>query len=151
MERNMVDPDAIKRLLERLQIGWAPQTHEIEPSVPQVDALNWQWNFENAGTIVPLGITCQTIDRQPRKTASVLYIDEHVRTFRGGNFLSVRLGRERESETHGRLIPHFLSSHSPKGKLIRVFHLAITAARYVHDHFSIRTAGWTSPERPSVH
>jgi hypothetical protein len=74
----MADSDAIKRLLERLQTGWAPQADEIEPAVPQVDALNWQWNFEDAGTIVPLGITYQTIDRQPRKTTGVLYIDEHM-------------------------------------------------------------------------
>jgi hypothetical protein len=74
----MADSDAIKRLLERLQSGWAPQADEIEPAVPQVDALNWQWNFEDAGTIVPLGITYQTIDRQPRKTAGVLYMDEHM-------------------------------------------------------------------------
>jgi hypothetical protein len=60
----MADSDAIKRLLERLQTGWAPQADEIQPAVPQVDALNWQWNFEDAGTIVPLGITYQTIDRQ---------------------------------------------------------------------------------------
>jgi hypothetical protein len=51
---------------------------KIEPAVPQVDALNWQWNFEDAGTIVPLGITYQTIDRQPRKTTGLLYIDEHM-------------------------------------------------------------------------
>jgi hypothetical protein len=75
----MADSDAIKRLLERLQTGWAPQADAIEP-LPQVDALSWQWNFEDAETIVPLGITYQTIDRQPRKTAGVLYIDEHRRT-----------------------------------------------------------------------
>ena len=39
----MADSDAIKRLLERLQTGWAPQADAIEPVVPQVDALNWQW------------------------------------------------------------------------------------------------------------
>jgi hypothetical protein len=66
--------DAIKRLLQRLQTGWAPRDAEIEPGVPQVD---WPWNFEDAGTIVPLGITYQTTDRQPRKTAGVLYMDEH--------------------------------------------------------------------------
>jgi hypothetical protein len=38
----VVDPDAIKRLLERPQTGWAPQSDEIEPGVPQVDALNQQ-------------------------------------------------------------------------------------------------------------
>ena len=71
----MAHSDAIKRLLQRLQTGWAPRADKIEPAVPQVDALNWQWNFEDAGTIVPLGITYQTIDRQPHKT-TVLYIDE---------------------------------------------------------------------------
>lgn len=73
----MADGDAIKRLLERLQTGWAPQADEIEPAL-QFDALNWQWNCEDARTIVPLGIMYQTIDRQPHKTASVLYIDEHM-------------------------------------------------------------------------
>ena len=77
-EGMMADSDAIKRLLERLQNGWAPQADEIEPAVSQVDALIWQRNVEDAGTIVPLGITYQTIDRQPRKTGSVLYIDEHL-------------------------------------------------------------------------
>src|SRR5438445_391650 len=67
LEGMMADSDAIKRLLERLQTGWAPQADEIGPVVRQVDALNWQWNFEDAGTIVPLGISYQTIDRQPRK------------------------------------------------------------------------------------
>ena len=56
-EGMMVDSDAIKRLLERLQTGWAPQADEMEPAVPQVDALNWQWNFEDAGTIVPRRLT----------------------------------------------------------------------------------------------
>jgi hypothetical protein len=74
----MADSDAIERLLERLETGWALQADEIEPAVPQVDAFNWQWNFEDAGTIVPLGITYQTIDRQPGKTTGVLYIDEHM-------------------------------------------------------------------------
>lgn len=41
-----------------------------------MDALNWQWDFEDVGTspwhYVP------TTDRQPRKTASVLYSDEHM-------------------------------------------------------------------------
>jgi hypothetical protein len=78
LEGMMADSDAIKRLLERLQTGWAPKADEIEPTVPQVDALNWQWNFEDAGTIVPLGITYQTIDRQPHKTTGVLYINEHM-------------------------------------------------------------------------
>jgi hypothetical protein len=73
----MADGDAIKRLLERLQTGWAPQADEIESAL-QFDALNWQWNFEGARTIVSLGIIYQTIDRQPRKTGSVLYIDEHM-------------------------------------------------------------------------
>jgi hypothetical protein len=73
----MAHSDAIKNLLQRLQTGWAPQGDEIEPAVPQVDALNWQWNFEDA-TIVPLGITYETIDWQPRKTTGVLYIDEHM-------------------------------------------------------------------------
>jgi hypothetical protein len=45
-----------------------PRPYEIEPAVPQVDALNWQWSFEDAGTIVPFGITYQTIDRHaPRE------------------------------------------------------------------------------------
>ena len=70
--------EAIQRLRERLETGWAPQTDEIDQSVPQVDALNWEWNFEDAGTIVPLGITYQTIDRQPRKTGPVIHIDEHM-------------------------------------------------------------------------
>ena len=74
----MADSDAIKRLLERLQSGWAPQADAIEPAVPQVDALNWQWNFEDAGTIVRLGVTYQMIDRRPRKTTGVLYIDDHM-------------------------------------------------------------------------
>jgi hypothetical protein len=78
LEGMMAHSDAIKNLLRRLQTGWAPRADEIEPAVPQVDALNWQWNFEDAGTIVPLGITYQTIDRQPRKTTGVLYIDEHM-------------------------------------------------------------------------
>jgi hypothetical protein len=34
--------------------------------------------LKDAGTILPLGITYQTIDRQPRKTTGVLYIDEHM-------------------------------------------------------------------------
>jgi hypothetical protein len=105
----MADLDAIKHLLERLQSGWVPQADAIEPAVPQVDALNWQWNFEGAGTIVPLGITYQTIDRQPRKTAGVLYMDEHM-TYAltvEGLFLAVPLGRER-GEIPGRLIPRFL-------------------------------------------
>src|SRR5258708_2583382 len=78
LEGMMADRDAVKRMLERLQTGWAPQADEIEPAVPQVDTLNWQWNFEDAGTIVPLGITYQMIDRQPQKTTGVLYIDEHM-------------------------------------------------------------------------
>jgi hypothetical protein len=74
----MVENGPIKGLLQRLQTGWAPQADQIEPAVPQVDALNWQWNFADAGTISPLGISYQTIDRQLRKTADVLYIDEHM-------------------------------------------------------------------------
>jgi hypothetical protein len=74
----MADRGAIKRLLQRLQNGWAPLADAIEPAVPQVDALNWQWNFEDARTIVPLGITYQTIDRQQRKTTGVLYIDDYM-------------------------------------------------------------------------
>ena len=70
--------EAIQRLRERLETGWAPQADEIDRSVPQVDALNWERNFEDAGTIVPLGITYQTIDRQPRKTGPVIHIDEHM-------------------------------------------------------------------------
>jgi hypothetical protein len=55
-------------MLQRLQSGWAAQAYEIEPAVPQVDALNWHWSFEDAGTIVPFGITYQTIDRHaPRE------------------------------------------------------------------------------------
>jgi hypothetical protein len=65
----MAHSDAMKRLLQRLQTGWAPRADEIEPAVPQVDALNWQWNFEGAGTIVPLGITYETLDR---KTSTAL-------------------------------------------------------------------------------
>jgi hypothetical protein len=68
----------MERLLERLETGWQPKADEIDPAVPQVDALNWQWNFENAGTIGSLGITYQTVDRQPRKTGPVIYIDKHM-------------------------------------------------------------------------
>jgi hypothetical protein len=74
----MARSDAVKRLLERLRSGWTPKAEEIEPAVPQVDALNWQWNFEDAETIVPLGITYQTLDRLTRKTTGVLYINEHM-------------------------------------------------------------------------
>jgi hypothetical protein len=74
----MADGDAIKRLHERLETGWHPMADGIDPAVPQVNALNWQWNFEQAGTIVPLGITYQTSDRQPRKTDPVIHIDDHM-------------------------------------------------------------------------
>jgi hypothetical protein len=63
--------NAIQRLLERLQTGWAPKANEIDPEVPQVDALNWDWS-DGAG------ITYQTMDRQPRKTGPVLHIDAHM-------------------------------------------------------------------------
>jgi hypothetical protein len=69
--------DAIERLLERLQTGWAPKADEIDRDVPQVDALNWGWNFEDSETIVPLGITYQTAERDMRKTGPVLHIDAH--------------------------------------------------------------------------
>jgi len=85
----MADSDAIKRLLERLQTGWAPQADEIELSVPQADALNWQWNFEDAGTIVPLGITYQ---KQKRKlmtgTAQAGLVNRQVAPLRRGLFIS---------------------------------------------------------------
>jgi hypothetical protein len=67
----------MERLLERLETGWQPKADEIDPAVPQVDALNWEWIFEDS-TIVPLGITYQTSDHQPRKTAPVIYIDKHM-------------------------------------------------------------------------
>jgi hypothetical protein len=70
--------EAVQRLRERLETGWQPKTDEIDAAVPQVGALNWQWNFEDAGTIVPLGITYQTSDRQPRKTGPVIHMDEHM-------------------------------------------------------------------------
>jgi hypothetical protein len=74
----MTDNHAIERMLERLQTGWAPKADEIDLAVPQTDALNWEWNFEDARTIVPLGITYQTMDRQPRKTGPLIHIDEHM-------------------------------------------------------------------------
>jgi hypothetical protein len=74
----MMMSDAIQRLRERLETGWKPKADEIDRAVPQVDALNWQWNFEESIKIVPLGITYQTIDGQPRKTGPVIYIDEHM-------------------------------------------------------------------------
>jgi chemotaxis regulatin CheY-phosphate phosphatase CheZ len=64
--------EAIQRLRERLETGWQPKADEIDMAVPQVDALNWEWNFEDSG------ITYQTIDRQPRKTGPVIHIDEHM-------------------------------------------------------------------------
>jgi hypothetical protein len=70
----MSDSDAIQRLRERLETGWQPKADEID--LPQVDALNWQWNFEDSMEIVPLGITYQTIDRHLRKTGPVIYIDD---------------------------------------------------------------------------
>jgi hypothetical protein len=76
--REAMTKEAIQRLRERLETGWQPKADEIDLAVPQVDALNWDWNWEDAGTIVPLGITYQTIDRQPRKTGPVIHMDEHM-------------------------------------------------------------------------
>jgi hypothetical protein len=33
--------EAMQRLLERLQTGWAPKTDEIDPEIQQIDFLNW--------------------------------------------------------------------------------------------------------------
>jgi hypothetical protein len=74
----MVNQESIQRLRERLETGWQPKADEIDLAVPQVDALNWQWNFEDSRVVVPLGITYQTSDRQTRKTGPVIHMDEHT-------------------------------------------------------------------------
>jgi hypothetical protein len=58
----------LERLLERLQTGWAPKANEIDPVVPQVDALNWDWSDG-------VCITYKTVDRQMRQTGPVIYVD----------------------------------------------------------------------------
>lgn len=65
----MTDHNAIQRLRERLETGWSPKAGEIDPAVPQTDALNAVATFT--------GITYQTGDRQPRKTGPVIYIDDN--------------------------------------------------------------------------
>jgi hypothetical protein len=65
----MADHNAIQRLRARLETGWQPTAGGIDRDVPQTDALN--------AVVTYNGITYQTIDRQPRKTGPVIYIDEH--------------------------------------------------------------------------
>jgi hypothetical protein len=85
----MADHNAIQRLLERLQTGWPPKADEIDPAVPQTDALN--------AVVTSNGITYQTIDRQPRKTGPVIYIDDNS-TYALTAEVFFWLYREEESE-----------------------------------------------------
>ena len=63
--------ERLERLRERLQTGWAPKASEIDPAVPQIDALNWEW-------IDDACISYQTVDRRPCQTGTVIYIDKNL-------------------------------------------------------------------------
>lgn len=62
----------IHALLVRLLAGWTPQADEIDASVPQVDALNWQWSDGGRR------IGYQTTDRQPHVSDEVVYVDQNM-------------------------------------------------------------------------
>lgn len=85
----MADHNAIQRLRARLETGWSPKADEIDPAVPQTDALNAVVTFT--------GITYQTIDRQLRKTGPVVHLDER-RTYALTAEGFFWLYREEESE-----------------------------------------------------
>lgn len=63
---------SIHDLLARLLAGWAPQAGEIDPEVPQIDALNWRW--ADGGRTIEY----QTPDRSHRVSAEVIHADPNI-------------------------------------------------------------------------
>lgn len=63
---------AIQQLLERLQTGWQPRASEIDRDVQQIDALNWSWADDGRA------IAYLSIDRQPRVSSEIIYVDRHL-------------------------------------------------------------------------
>jgi hypothetical protein len=75
----MSNSDAIERLLERLQTGWAPKTDEIDREILKGDLTDWDF-WKRTGHLIGWQITW---DVEPpgldnKETGDVLWIDEHL-------------------------------------------------------------------------
>lgn len=63
---------AIEILRDRLATGWMPKADQIDPEIPQFDALNWGWS---AGG---LKIVFQTTDGEQHVSAEIICIDRYI-------------------------------------------------------------------------
>lgn len=64
--------DSIQLLRQRLETGWQPRAGDLDRDVQQIDALNWSWADDGRA------IAYLTIDRQPRVSGEIIYVDRHL-------------------------------------------------------------------------
>jgi hypothetical protein len=71
--------DAMQRLLERLQTGWAPHADEIDPVIAMRDLMDWEF-WKKTGRLI--GWEIDWNDDPPgvdnKETGEVLWIDENL-------------------------------------------------------------------------
>jgi hypothetical protein len=70
--------EAMERLLERLQTGWAPRADEIDPSIQQQDLIDWRFVVASLSGRLMLFGTVDQSDGWRDLTYEVLWIDEHL-------------------------------------------------------------------------